>query len=155
MNKKGVSPIIATVLLIGIVVALSLIVFFWFKSFTQETVTKFGGQNIQLFCDQLSFKASYSSTDSSLAISNTGNIPIYDFNIKVERSGGDYSTYSIKDLLTNWNGLKSSEAFSGSIGSKVSGANDIVLIPILRGTTSSGDERSFTCPDQYGQTISL
>ena len=68
MNKKGVSPVIATVLLIGIVIALGLVVFFWFRSFTQEAVTKFGGENIQLVCNNVQFEGSYSSTYQSITL---------------------------------------------------------------------------------------
>ena len=92
MNKKGVSPVIATVLLIGIVIALGLVVFFWFRSFTQEAVTKFGGENIQLVCNNVQFEGSYSSTSTTsgtLAISNTGNVPIYNFNVQINGAGGD------------------------------------------------------------------
>lgn len=57
MKKKGVSPVIATVLLIGIVIALSLIVFIWMSTFIGETITKFDGENVELVCDKVEIDA--------------------------------------------------------------------------------------------------
>ena len=157
MNEKGVSPVIATVLLIGLVIALGAVVFVWFQSFTHEAVTKFEGENIELVCGDpsLQFDASYSS--GTLALSNTGNVPIYSFNVRIDNGAGSYTTKEIKDIVNNWPsiGLRSNGVFQGDISSSVSGATRIILIPILRGSVSSGEERSFTCADQYGKTISL
>ena len=155
MDKRGVSPVIATVLLIGVVIALSVVVFLWFRSFTQETITKFGGQNIQLSCGDVSFDARYSS--GNLEISDTGNVPIYNFNLQINAGGGSYSTQAITDITTSWpsTGLNQGSAYSGDISSAVSGASSIILIPVLRGTTSSGQEKVYTCGSQYGKTLSL
>lgn len=154
-NRKGVSPVIATVLLIGLVIALGAVVFVWFQSFTHEAVTKFEGENIELVCADVQFDASYDN--GNLALSNTGNVPIYSFNVKIDNGAGTYTTKEITNLVSNWPtiGLRQAGTFSGNIASSVSGATQIVLIPILRGTVSSGDERSFTCADQYGRTISI
>jgi flagellin-like protein len=158
MNKRGVSPVIATVLLIGIVIALGVIVFFWFSSFTQEAITKFNGENIQLVCSDpsLQFQASYSS-DGDLAFSNTGNVPIYSFNVQIQGAAGTFTTQDIKSLISNWpsSGLKTGGVFSGNILGKINGANQLILIPILEGTVSNGDQKSFTCPDQYGYKVSV
>lgn len=157
-NSRGVSPVIATVLLIGLVIALGGVVFVWFQSFTHEAVTKFEGENIELVCGDasLQFEASYSGGD--LAISNTGNVPIYSFNIQISQAGGGYITQDINEIDGNWPnvGLRQGGVFSANIGGSVSASTtQIILIPILRGTVSSGDERSFTCGNQYGQSISI
>ncbi len=156
MNKKGVSPVIATVLLIGIVIALGVIVFFWFSSFTQEAITKFNGENIQLVCNDVQFQASYSS-GGDLAFSNSGNVPIFSFNVQIQGAAGSFTTQDIKNLISNWpsSGLRTGGVFSGNIASKINGATQIVLIPVLRGTVSNGDQKSFICPDQYGYKVSV
>jgi flagellin-like protein len=41
-NKMGVSPVIATVLLVAMTVVIALIVFLWFRQIGKEVVTKFG-----------------------------------------------------------------------------------------------------------------
>ena len=55
-SKKGVSPVIATILLIGIVIVIGLIIFLWLRSLTQEAVTKFD-KNVELFCEDFNFDA--------------------------------------------------------------------------------------------------
>lgn len=156
-NRRGVSPVIATVLLIGIVIALGSVVFVWFQSFTHEAVTKFQGENIELVCADVQFEASYAPS-GELALSNTGNVPIFSFNVQINNGAGGYTTKEIVDLVNNWPtiGLRQSGVFAGNIGSSISAStNQIIIIPILRGTVSSGDEKSFTCASQYGQSISI
>lgn len=157
MSKRGVSPVIATVLLIGIVIALGVVVFLWFRGFTQEAVTKFGGENVQLVCSNVQFEASYSS-DGSVSISNTGNVPIFNFNVQIDNKDGTYTTQQINNLMSNWpsTGINQGGAFSGNAASIISGStSDLVLIPILRGSTSSGQQQSYTCSSQYGYKISI
>ena len=52
MKKRGVSPVIAVILLIALVVVIGVIIFFWFKSMTQEAVVKFENENIKVVCER-------------------------------------------------------------------------------------------------------
>ena len=153
MRNKGLSPVIATVLLVGVVVVSGLIIFTWFRGLTQEAVTKFD-QNIQLVCNDVKFEAEYSS-DGTLAISNTGNVPIFGFDIKESSESGS-STKSI-DLLIGWpkGGLKQGGAASVD-GSGIDSSSEIKLVPVLRGTSQEGTEIPFTCDENaYGQIVSV
>ena len=144
-NKKGISPVIATVLLIAMVVAISLIIFIWFRSLMKETVTKFEGENIELACDKVAFDASYSG--GTLYISNTGNVPIYSLNVKTS-SGVSHETKNIKDLSSNWpeTGLNSGGDFSDEI--TLDGS--VTVSPILLGV-SGGEEKTYECDiNKYG-----
>jgi flagellin-like protein len=150
MEKKGVSPVIATVLLIAMVVVLGLIIFMWFRGFTQEAVTKFD-TNVELVCSDVSFDASYS--EGILSIVNTGNIPIYRIKLKTEGQG----SFSTKELETadGWSetGLNKGDAFSNSVD--VNGAEEITVIPVLMGSSKSG-QQSFTCNEaQHGYSITI
>ncbi len=80
MKKRGISPVIATVLLIAMVVVIGLIVFLWFRGMIEEEGTKFG-KNVKLVCDDVNFEASYSG--GVLSILNIGNTPIYKMKIKI------------------------------------------------------------------------
>ena len=93
-SKKGVSPVIATVLLIGLVMVITLIIFLWFKGLTQEAIVKFD-KNVELVCDEVKFEADYSN--GILSISNIGNVPIYGIKVKISESG-NYETKGLKDL---------------------------------------------------------
>jgi flagellin-like protein len=149
-EKRGLSPVIATVLLVGLVVVSGLIIFTWFRGLTQEAITKFD-QNIQIVCKDISFDARYSATDGKLAISNVGNIPIFGFKVKISDSSG-FQTTDITEYA-NWpdGGLNQGGATSVDLGS-VSG--DITLIPVLAGVSQKGAQASFTCDEKlYGQQV--
>jgi len=151
-NQKGVSPIIATVLLVGLVIVIALIIFLWLRGFTQEAITKFD-KNIELVCDEVQFEASYSL--GFLSISNTGSIPIYEMKAKFSE-GGDHITKGLKEI-SGWpvKGLNQGKTFSGDVGSEVGGAESITLTPVLVGNSESG-ERTSTCDEsKYGYKISL
>ncbi len=149
-RKRGLSPVIATVLLIGIVVVIALIVFTWFKGFAQEAVMK-NDQNAQLVCNNVEFTASISG--STLSISNLGNIPIYGMVLKIAGAGGFETKYTRN--LDNWpdEGLNVGGAFADSIS--VSGES-VTLTPILRGYSQKGGEASYVCDEnQHGSKIIL
>lgn len=153
-KKKGLSPIITTVLLIGLTLAISAIVFLWFRGMVEEGVTKFG-KNIKLACDDIEFDASYSS--GILTVINNGNIPIFRVNIKITQSGSS-QTKSIKDLSGggSWpdSGLLQGGTFSGNIENNVGSAEEISVLPILIGTSAKG-KKTFVCEGQYGKEIQL
>jgi FlaG/FlaF family flagellin (archaellin) len=152
MSKKGVSPVVATVLLISIVLVIGLIIFLWARGFVAEEGTKFG-KNVKLVCEEISFKASYSG--GNLNIINEGNVPIFRVKVKILQGAG-YSTKDITDLSSSWPdvGLNQGESFSGSIGSEVSGAEKIKIIPVLLAETNKG-ERVYTCDEQFGYEFEL
>lgn len=153
--KRGLSPVIATTLLIAMVVVLGLIIFLWFRGFTEESVTKFGGTNIKLVCGDVAFESSYSSSSGNLFLSNVGNVPIYSFKLKIQKTGG-YETVDIKDIASAWpeTGLNQGGVFSEDVSSSVSDATEITVIPILRGSSDAGP-RMHTCEEQYGEQIVL
>jgi len=149
-NRKGLSPVIATVLLIGIVIMIGVIIFLWFKNMQQETITKFGDTNIELICDEIDFDTSYS--EGNLYISNKGNVPIYNINIKMI-SDGSYETDSLREMSDDWpnEGLNQGATFSGIINLE-SGVTKIKLIPILLGSSTKG-EKIFICDENQGYEI--
>ena len=154
-DNRGVSPVVATILLIGMVLVMVLIVFIWFKGFTQEAITKFD-KNVDLVCGETRFEASYSNSNGILAVSNIGNVPIYNMKVKIS-AGGNYETKDINDLSANWksSGLNPGRTFSGGISPYLSGADSITLVPVLIGSSKSG-ERAFTCDEtKSGKKISL
>ena len=153
--RKGVSPVIATTLLVTMVVVIGLIIFLWFRGFTQEAITKFEGTNIELVCGDVRFDSSYSSSSGEIFLSNIGNVPIYSFQLKIEQQGS-HETLSIESITGSWpgTGLNQGGVFSGDISSSASGAEKITLIPVLRGTSDSG-VRTHVCDEQYGKEIIL
>lgn len=151
IKKKGVSPVIATSLLIAMVVVVGLIVFMWFRGFTQEAVTKFGGTNIELVCQDAQFESTFS--DGEIFLSNIGNVPIYSFVLKIERPGS-HETTDISEI-TDWPtaGLNQGGVFQAAVA-EVSSATEVTVIPVLRGTSDSG-AKTHTCEERYGEQIVL
>jgi flagellin-like protein len=154
-ETKGLSPVIATVLLIVLVVVIALIVFLWVRGMTQEAITKFKGENIQLVCGKVSFEATYTQT-TGLYIQNPGSVPIFGMDVKVV-GAGSHTTLDLRDNA-NWpevglntGGIFSDEGFSSQVGS----AQEIVLIPVLMGESESG-RKTYVCDEnQYGYKISV
>jgi flagellin-like protein len=155
-DKRGLSPVIATVLLIAMVLVIALIIFLWFRGLTKEAVTKFGGTNVELICQDVSFLPNYDEVSGVLSVINSGNVPIYSLNIKISKVGG-FETFNIKDISQNWprGGLLQGRSFSSEdLRSTFSGATSISLIPVLLGE-SGGAEKTHVCDEQYSKEISI
>jgi flagellin-like protein len=150
MKKKGVTPVIATVLLVSIVVVIALIVFLWLKGMTEETITKFEGTNIKLVCEDVEFEASYS--ENTLYLKNLGNVPIFKMKMKID-AGTSFSTITFEEE-DGWPklGLNQGGTTSIEIASKIGGAGEIVLTPVLAGSSKEG-ERTYTCEERHGKKI--
>lgn len=150
-DNRGLSPVITTVLLIALVVASTTIVFLWFRGMVEEGVTKFG-KNIKLACDDVAFDASYDN--GIISIINSGNIAIFKINLKMAKEG-NFETKEITEISgVNWpsSGLSQGGVFSANIGSTVGSAEKITVIPILIGTSSSG-QKIYVCGGQYGKEL--
>ena len=153
-NKRGVSPVVATVLLIAMVIVIGLIIFLWFRSLTKDAVTKFGGKNIELVCEEVDFTPGYSSETGILTIQNFGNVPIYGINIKIS-GDGSHTTEGINVLSYNWPtmGLKQGDIFSSiDLSSSFSGAESVLLIPVLLGSSKKG-QQTYVCDERYGKEV--
>ncbi|MBM3228537.1 hypothetical protein FJZ20_01475 [Candidatus Pacearchaeota archaeon] len=153
-NKKGVSPVIATVLLIAMVIIIGLIIFFWFRGLTKEAITKFGGVNVELVCEDVQFQAAYSPTVGTVSISNLGNVPIYDLRLKIS-GAGRHKTVELREIDATWPalGLRPGKSFlSQDLSSTIGEAQEILIIPVLLGSSSSG-EQTYVCDERFGYEI--
>lgn len=150
-DKRGISPVIATVLLIAMVIVIGLIIFLWFSTFIEDEGTKFG-RNIKLVCEDVGFDASYSG--GKLSIKNTGNVPIFEMKIKIS-SAGSHETKDLKDLSSNWPelGLNQGKTFEESVNIGAD-TDKIILIPVLAGSSDKG-KTTFVCEEQYGYEITI
>ena len=150
MMKKGVSPVIATVLLIGLTIAIGTTIFLGAKKMQQKTILV-EGENAGLACDTVSFEATYS--DERIYLSNTGNIPLHNFKIKISK-GSAYETEYIDQITSDWgDGIEGGGGFSSDIDLDFD-VEKIVLIPILLGDSEGGKE-TFECPEWDGLLIDI
>ncbi len=138
LMKRGISPVIATILLIAMVVAIALIIFLWFKNFQGETITKFGDENIQLACNDVKLEVRYSG--GNLYIDNLGDVPIYKMNVRT--SGTSREEFELNDF----DGLAQGKSYVGTLPSSVNG--EITLIPVLLGRSGSEGDATHSCENQ-------
>ncbi len=152
LRKKGLSPVIATVLLVVMVVVIGLIIFLWFRGITEEAITKFDGKNIELVCEDVDFLSDY-SVSGILSILNEGNVPIFGMKVKISEQGS-HETLDIKDLASGWPdiGLRQGGIFSEALIGEFDDAEKVLIIPVLMGTSAQGDQ-SYVCGDRYGQDL--
>lgn len=157
-NKRGVSPVIATVLLIAIVVIIALIIFLWFRGLIKEEGTKFN-KNVKLVCPDVKFEAEYLSSTRKLNILNTEIVPIFRMKVKLIE-GGSYETKDIKDIIDSGSwppmGLNEGQPFSSTIKEdEINEKTSMILIPVLLAKSSKG-EKIFTCEEERdGKEIDL
>lgn len=153
LKKRGISPVVATVLLVGMVIVIGIIIFLWFRSFTQESAVKFN-KNIQLVCGEVIFAADW--IGGIVYISNDGNVPIFNFKVKEDKGDGNFNTEEINKDITvaddKFQGLNSGGSWNGDYDLDLA-VEKIVLIPVLLGESEDKGEVAFLCDEQYGVEV--
>jgi len=87
-GKKGLSPVIASVLLIMLVLVLASLIFLWARGFITEQVEKFG-QPVTNLCTSVDFDVELVEVGSgyNLEVVNRGNLDIFQLDIKKFKAG--------------------------------------------------------------------
>jgi len=138
-SKKGVSPVIATVLLIAISIVLIMLVYLWLRSFAPEAIMKLEKPAYDA-CNQVTITVNYLDADGtqSLQIKNDGNIPVYGLDV-LKIYDGESSRVPITNTIP----------VAGVIESPLSGdtPNSIEIYPIILGTNDKGEKRPYLCND--------
>ena len=147
-NRRGLSPVVATVLLIMIVIIIAIIIFLWFRSLAKEAVTKdlgFGEENIELVCDDVVMDVRYNN--ERLTIKNDGNVPIEKIRLKLIR----YAAYDTVEV----DGIRIKPGKTDTIEkSEVSFSkyDRTIVIPVLRGNSDSGLQ-NVACNERFGVEV--
>ena len=153
MKKGGLSPVVASVLLVALVLVLAAIVFLWARGFISEQIEKFG-QPIDEYCSQIVIEAQLidgpSGPKSELEIANRGSVDIKQFEIK-EFTGGD-SIVSRFDFSINKGGaVKEPVSFTNNLED----IDKIIIYPALLGNVRNrNSNKIYTCLEQ-GRTINF
>jgi flagellin-like protein len=143
-KKRGLSPVIATVLLISIALVLAIIIFLWARSFIGEGLEK-EGRAIDKSCENVVFRAE-ASVSGGLDIENLGNVAIYGVEIRtIDSSAGT----EIKQSEEFPNTLTIDRTANVNLPLGVGSGNRIVVVPILLG--EKGDQTGiYVCDKDYG-----
>ena len=146
MDKRGVSPLIATILLVGITVMVSVLIFVFIRTMVEEKISETEIQsNILLACSQ-NLELEYTDpmpcgvgSDMNVTVWNKSPLDILDFKIQVIsnvgsylKEGGELSSYSKKLYKIE------------SMGFDVDAVNKISFIPVIVLGEING-----TCPNIF------
>jgi flagellin-like protein len=150
IKKRGVSPVVATVLLIVLAIVLALIIFLWARGFLAEKTQKFGNP-IEDSCERVSFEGEVVETSGQSVISvvNRGNIPIYGMEVRQKGMGSVRTVNSFMTTITIGDTARSEAA---SIG--VFAGDTVILIPMILGEIG-GVKKSFTCDIEHGAEMEV
>ena len=153
VNKRGVSPVVATTLLVSLVVILGVIIFLWARSVIPEVLTKGSGElkePIENFCERIIFDALVQG--DLLSITNNGDAPIYGFDVSLKSS----ETGSIEKLQSiEGNTVRGGESKDYTLSPEPIAGDELIIIPILLGESENEERKSFLCDSQYSQTITI
>jgi flagellin-like protein len=145
-NKKAVSPIVATVLLIMIVIVLAIIILIWSRGFMQEIITKQvqdQDKRLDEWCHEIKIEGLIND-DGTFGVINNGQIPIFAFNLKTV-TGGDSNTERISESLN--------PTHTQIVNKQMGNYDSIKLIPILLGSTDKGSTQEKSCPESNALII--
>ena len=106
LNKKGISPLIATILLVALVIAIALIVWFWYANYLQIKADKIGKKAIAEGECVLNIEFKIESASCSpaapnnilISLRNEGKVNIADFRVRVYGTSGSQMIIVGKDL---------------------------------------------------------
>jgi flagellin-like protein len=150
IHKKGVSPVISTVLLVMIVIVIALIIIIWARGFIKEAITKEISGNkktVEQFCKEAAL-VPIINDDGSFGLKNSGNIPIYAINLKLISGGNSIIERLVYDNSTL------NPGYSLTIPNyNYNNFDHIIIIPILIGKSKSGIVNEYTCPENDGIEI--
>jgi len=151
-DKKGLSPVIATVLLIALVLVASAIIFLWARSSISEQIQKSIGDNTlsaDAACSQIEFTANIiEGATTDIEISNQGNIPIYRFDIQ-KISGGNTVNEEF-DLP-----VEEGQSISQELTLDLTNVEKIKIYPTILGTVrGQSSNKPYVCLEK-GQEINL
>jgi flagellin-like protein len=159
IKKKGISPVIATLLLVLLAVILALVIFIWARAVITEKVQKdmgLGYQNIEGFCKDITFNADvvYINSNLNITLENTQNIPIYGVKI-LKISEGSRKTLGEATYGSNINSVKAGQTKDFSLETTdVAVGDKVLLVPILLGVAKNdvNIKKQYTCNEEFGVT---
>ncbi len=155
IRKRGLSPVIATVMLIVLGLVLVMIIFVWARSWIGEAIQKDmgnGPEAIETFCKDVGFNAEARKSDNSMGINNIGNVPLYGIEI-VKKSSGS---------VENIGGARFGNGLSQGRGDRVNipglagvtSTDELIVIPVLAGETNE-QKKAHICDEEFGKIADI
>ena len=154
-SRKGLSPVVSTILLIAIVIIIAIIIFLWARRFIGEIGEKeiLGvRKSVDKFCSEVKFEASVDS--GKLYIVNTGDVPIWEINIKQINTNTGTSIVRNVTIQLEGGSTYNPEPTEADRITITGDYNKLVIIPVLLGETSK-TRKKFPCDEEFGAEIEL
>lgn len=156
MNRRGVTPVIATVLLIAIVVVLGTIIFFWARGFLTESAEK-DGKAVSVSCAEVKFEAKViaqasqcPTSSSAIDVNNIGNIPIYGVQVlEYSQNDANADVLSLSDQPFVGGTITIGKSSYVCLNKVVSNTASFKIIPKLL-AERGGKKIVYTCPEKDG-----
>ena len=153
-SKRGLSPIIATVLLIALVMVLASIVFLWARGFVTEQIEKFE-QPVENVCSSVDFEVEIIDSEfgsDTLEVVNKGNVNIYHLDLKMFDTQGNSEISKFKYNIDAGASVSGEVPLTMSDGTR---PEKIIIYPALVGSVAGkSTNKVFTCLEN-GKTITL
>jgi flagellin-like protein len=151
-DRRGLSPVIASVMLILLVLVLAALIFLWGRGFVSEQIEKFG-KPIEGACSSVNFEIEYFEDGGQdyFEVVNYGNVDIYNLEVRMSK-GGDSDSTTFK-FDTPAGGSK-----RGQVDLEMEGGgmpDEITVYPILIGNVRGKNRNGpFACMD-VGTKVAL
>lgn len=144
-NRKAISPLIATVLLIGFAVALAAIVMTWGGGFIRKTTETTETQaETTLLCAKLNLDVSVNCEASEIVIINYNDFKIIDLKIGKRFKDGNYELQEAEEIIEPY---KTANIHIDGLGE----LSEVEIIPTLEGDITCSDSpvsKSIKCTAQ-------
>ncbi|MEM3405764.1 MAG: archaellin/type IV pilin N-terminal domain-containing protein [Candidatus Pacearchaeota archaeon] len=137
-DKRAISPVIATLLLVVIVIILVLIVFIWAKSFIKESIQK-KEKPAQQVCGEIRLEVYYNKDSGEISFSNIGNYPIYSLQLRLKEKG-KIKNYEINKSIL----IGAGESIKDD---SLKNKDSIEVIPVILGENEKGKKTQYTCKE--------
>lgn len=138
-DKRAISPVIATVLLIVVAIALFLLIFFWIRGFQKEAILKYGTP-VETVCNNVKYSVTYSGgVVPKVVVTNIGTVVISKAEVFRITNKGTEKVGEIKSIYP---------ASSGTFQGGDLQCQKIKIIPYLLGKTNAGAYREHACNNQ-------
>ena len=146
VGVRGLSPVIASVMMILLVLVLAALIFLWARGFVSEQIEKFGAP-IEQTCSSVDFEVQ--RTRAYLEVVNRGNVDIRHLDIKMSKDGDS----KVKKFDFQIDAGKSARDDVVLLMDDNVVPDEIVVYPALVGNVKGGSSNKvFTCLDA-GKTI--
>ena len=146
-GKKGLSPIIATTLLVALVVIIALLIYVWAVYFVGEAIkktvqgTSMGAEQV---CGMVSLDANYQ--DNVLAVTNDADVPVNSIKIVVYGSDGSSNVITKTGEPIFPGATKEYDDVTGTI-------TKMEIIPVILGEKGQ-EKKEYSC-ERYKKIVNI